>query len=142
MSDVKQILILRTKYPDGKGGFKNVRKGKLVAQGAHSSLKVFFAQLEEAGDDCLELGPREAWDWHGAVLPWIQGLFTKVAVYVESEEELRALYQKAQDAGLPCSLIEDSGLTEFHGEKTATAVAIGPSKAEDLDPITGTLPLL
>jgi len=39
-------------------------------------------------------------------------------------------------------VIVDSGLTEFHGVKTKTCLAIGPNKKEDIDKITGSLKLL
>lgn len=73
---------------------------------------------------------------------WLTGAFTKICVYVNSEQELKDVYQKAKDAGLLCSIIEDNGQTEFHGVPTFTAVAIGPHLPEQLDPITGKLPLL
>ena len=43
--------------------------------------------------------------------------------------------------GLEVHLIEDSGLTEFHGQVTPTCVAIGPDYSEKIDPITGNLQL-
>lgn len=58
-----------------------------------------------------------------------------------SEEELLDIYNKAIEAVLPCSLIKDAGLTEFK-EPTYTAVAIGPSRPNDVDKITGHLKLL
>ena len=33
MDEVKQVIVMRTKYPDGKGGFFQLRKGELIAQG-------------------------------------------------------------------------------------------------------------
>ena len=139
---VKQVIVIRTRYPDGKGGFFKPRTGKLIAQGAHASMKVFFDMLGEVGDGCYDLGPREGWDWWGAVKPWVTGIFKKVVVGCMSEADLLDLYQAAQVAGLPCALIEDAGLTEFHGVLTPTCIAIGPAKSEDIDAITGGLPLL
>ena len=55
---------------------------------------------------------------------------TKVCVYVNSEEELLDIYQKALDRNLPTVLIEDSGLT------------IGPAISEEIDEVTGHLRLL
>ncbi len=104
-------------------------------------MKVFFDRMQETGDRHLEIGPQEGWDWD-AVLSWVNGQFTKVCVGVETEDELIAIYQTAWISGLPCSLIYDSGLTEFGGVSTATAVAIGPAPAEKIDPITGALKLL
>jgi PTH2 family peptidyl-tRNA hydrolase len=38
-------------------------------------------------------------------------------------------------------MIQDSGRTEFHGQPTLTACAIGPDLAERIDEITGDLTL-
>jgi PTH2 family peptidyl-tRNA hydrolase len=73
---------------------------------------------------------------------WLTTRFTKVVVQVNTEAELLEIYNKAKDAGLPCSLIQDSGATEFHGVPTHTAVAVGPDLAEKIDPITSQLKLL
>ena len=63
-------------------------------------------------------------------------------MYVVSEDELHTLYMKAFNKHLHCSYIVDSGLTEFSGKPTATAVAIGPGRPDIIDEITGNLPLL
>jgi PTH2 family peptidyl-tRNA hydrolase len=114
---MKQIIILRKDL--------NMRKGKMVAQGAHASLSVVLNNLE-----------------HPNVKEWLSQAFTKVCLYVNSEEELQEVYKNAKDAGLLAELIVDNGLTEFHGVKTPTAVAIGPEPPEKLNPITGDLKLL
>lgn len=139
---IKQVIVIRTRYPDGKGGFFKPRTGKLIAQGAHASMKVFFDRMEDAGDDRLELGPQEGWDWRDAVKPWIEGTFTKICVGIESEEAFLALVAAATTANLPCAAIQDIGHTEFHGVPTWTALAIGPAEAADIDKITGHLKLL
>ena len=74
--------------------------------------------------------------------PWLQGNFAKITLSVDSEEELLALHTKALAAGIACSLIQDSGLTEFGGVPTYTAIALGPNTGAVLDPITGHLKLL
>ena len=126
---VKQIIILRKDL--------NMRKGKMVAQGCHASLKVITDLLQEnvsvrsySFTPSLEI--RE----------WMEGNFKKVCVSADSEEELVSLYDKAVQANLPCSLIIDNGLTEFSGIPTKTAVAIGPGKDEEIDKITKHLKLL
>ena len=43
---------------------------------------------------------------------------------------------------IPCSIIRDSGFTEFNGVPTLTAVAIGPDYPEVIDPLTKHLKLL
>jgi len=132
-TSIKQIIVLRTDL--------GMRKGKMAAQAAHASMKVFFDQLLEVGDDCYKLGPNENWDWN-VVREWIDGIFTKIVVGCRSEAELLALHDKALDAKLPCAIIQDVGKTEFHGVSTYTALAIGPARSEDIDPITGHLTLL
>lgn len=84
----------------------------------------------------------EEWDWRGAVKPWIDGIFTKIVVGCDSEQELSDLDAKARALHLPTALISDVGKTEFHGVTTLTALAIGPAEAEQIDKITGHLKLL
>lgn len=129
----KQVIILRKDL--------GMRKGKMVAQGAHASLAALLAQsYTMAGDRppdcrCIPLEPY-------AVEQWLNGRFTKICVGCDSEHELFELYNKAKQAGLLCSLIQDAGLTEFGGIPTYTAVGIGPADDEDIDTITGHLKLL
>ena len=114
-----------------------MRKGKMIAQGAHASLKV----LVDAGR--LDLGgagftiPLDP-----ALAAWLGGRFTKVCVSVSSEAELDAIVANARAAGVPCALIVDAGLTEFHGVPTKTCCAVGPAWVDAVDAITGALPLL
>ncbi len=75
------------------------------------------------------------------MLEWLTGKFTKICVFVNSEQELLDIYNQALVSGIPCSLIKDAGLTEFK-EPTYTAVAIGPDFPDKIDPITKHLPLL
>lgn len=140
-SDIQQVIILRKDL--------NMRKGKMVAQGAHASMKVFFDRLAETRPvayDGVTLIPGESrWELNNLsdeMVEWIKGSFKKIAVSVNSEAELLDLYNKAKEMALPASLIQDSGLTEFHGQQTYTAVAIGPALKETLQPLTGSLPLL
>lgn len=141
----KQVIVMRTRFPDGKGGFFKPRKGKMIAQGAHASMKVFLDRgevlFDSSSDDpdnpyYLDIALTEA------MREWIEGLFTKVCLQVDDDEKLLGIYHQARDAGLPCALIEDSGKTEFHGVKTVTCCAIGPADAEAIDKITGHLKLL
>lgn len=132
--DVKQVIIIRTDT-DPK-----MRKGKMIAQGAHASMKaVFDLMYDEPFRNCIE--KRLRIQKHSELDMWVNGSFTKVVVGAP-KAELIDCYQKAKKAGLPCSLIEDKGLTEFGGEITITAAAIGPARLENIDPITGHLILL
>jgi len=131
---VKQVIVLRKDL--------NMRKGKMVAQGAHASMKAILDQ-GVFKEHTLDGIPNEFSLFMSPEMEaWLQGRFTKICVSVDSEEELLAVYQKAEDADLVCSLIQDAGLTEFGGVPTYTAVAVGPAKPEVIDKITGHLKLL
>lgn len=116
-SKLKQVIVLRKDL--------GMRAGKMVAQGAHASLAVTLAHLDD---------PR--------VQQWLSGQFTKVVVRVESEDALLEIDRLAEEAGLPHILITDSGLTEFAGVPTKTCVAVGPATHDELLSITGQLKLL
>jgi len=77
-----------------------------------------------------------------ALADWLDGIFTKITVSVDSELALLDLYEKALAAKIPCALIQDAGKTEFGGVPTHTAIAIGPAWSDEIDPLTGHLPLL
>lgn len=131
---VKQVIVLRTDL--------NMRKGKMVAQGAHAAMAAVLGQGEYNWDGYgngsfkLDLS-------HGQALTiWLTGKFTKICVAVNGEDELKAIYHQALKAGLPAALIQDSGLTEFKGIPTYTAVAIGPADITAVDSITSHLKLL
>ena len=122
-----------------------MRKGKMIAQGAHASMKIFFDKFQKIDGiqfpSPIKYGINLFFAPSEEELAWIDGLFTKICVGVDSEEDLLGVYTKAKMAGLNCSLIKDAGLTEF-SEPTYTAVAIGPNKVEDIDPLTRKLNLL
>jgi len=125
----------------------------MIAQGAHASMKVFFDRA--TCDNSIRLD-RSQLDAQQKTYPvttlqvplttamrqWVEGIFTKVVVRAGSKEELLDLYRQALLARIPCALIEDSGKTEFGGVPTLTALAIGPTFSENINPITGHLVLL
>lgn len=119
------------------------RKGKYVSQGAHASLKAILDLMlypyESIRDNVnvYELLVKK----NSALNDWLKGSFTKVCCVVETEEELLEVYNKAKEAGLICSLIIDSGRTEFGGVPTTTCCAIGPAWSDELENITGHLKL-
>ena len=132
MQNIKQVIILRKDL--------KMRKGKMVAQGAHASMAVI---LNEGIKDQGEIGlPTLTIPMNPDMEAWLTGRFTKICVSVDSEQQLLFVHSAAENAGLPCSLIQDAGLTEFGGVPTYTAVAIGPAKSEEIDKITGLLKLL
>lgn len=152
MADYKQVLVIRQKYPDGKGGFsKIVRRGKEIAQGAHGSVKAVFKHkmLLSRNQDKSFIETTDPAEASHIALPLtdalracLLGSFKKIAVYVDTEEELLALQKQADEAGILNVIVEDSGLTEFHGIKTKTVLAIGPDVSEKIDKITSNLKLL
>jgi len=123
----KQTIVLRKDL--------NMRKGKMVAQGAHASLRAILMLGRREGENfVVPLDER--------LEPWLLGRLKKICVSVNSEAELLRLHQEAKAAGLITALIQDAGLTEFGGVPTYTALAVGPDTADRVDLITGTLPLL
>jgi PTH2 family peptidyl-tRNA hydrolase len=131
-NELKQVIVLRKDL--------NMRKGKMIAQGAHASMAVLTKRMVERdmGEGTtqlfLEVSENER--------EWIKEHFAKIALGVETGAELREIYEAALAAKLPASLITDEGLTEFRGVHTDTAVAIGPADRAKIDKITGHLGLL
>jgi PTH2 family peptidyl-tRNA hydrolase len=114
---------------------KNLRTGKYVAQGSHASLGAIFSIGRMEGDNFV-IPLTDPF-----VKAWLVGRFTKITLYVETDEDLVLIHNQARLAGLPTALITDSGLTEFNGVPTLTAVGIGPANPELINKITGHLPL-
>jgi len=133
MKSVKQVIIWRKDL--------KVRKGKMMAQAAHASLGALLKQplaliwylLCRAVGVKLNRTPLHI---------WLSTRFTKICVSCENEDELIKLYEKAKDANIPTALITDAGFTEFKGVPTNTCIGIGPYWSEDIDKISGGLPLL
>lgn len=127
-----------------------MRKGKMIAQGAHASLAAILNSAERKfdlkyvpGEELKRCNEKLVIDLTDERLKdWLTGNFKKVCVYVNSEEELLALYEKAKASGIITSLITDSGLTEFNGVPTNTCIAVGPDFEDKIDTVTGGLPLL
>jgi PTH2 family peptidyl-tRNA hydrolase len=127
MRAAKQVIVMRKDL--------NMRKGKMIAQGAHASLKVLLDRGTTA-DATVTIALTEA------MAAWVGGRFTKVCVSVDSEAALGEIAARAAAAGVPCAVIVDAGQTEFHGVPTRTCCAVGPAWADEVDAITGGLPLL
>ena len=137
--EAKQVIVIRKDL--------KMRKGKMVSQGCHASLGAFlkFAISHTimhpiAGPigiqylfKILDKTP---------LYEWLEGIFTKIVVGCDSEEELLELHKQAEEAGIKNALIQDAGKTEFHGKPTYTALGIGPDYSEKIDKITGHLKLL
>jgi len=130
--DTKQVIIIRKDL--------NMRKGKMVAQGAHASMKVLLDHIHNVKKTANQVA-EYIFEPTEAMSEWLNGNFTKICVSIDSKDELLEIYVSALIADLPCSLILDSGKTEFK-EPTYTAIAIGPAENEKIDKLTGHLKLL
>ena len=128
----KQVIVMK-KFPKQR----NLRTGKYVAQGAHASLGALLA-LGKIDNQKMTLNIDLS---NPFVFEWITGRFTKIALYVETDEQLVSIYNEAKKAGIATSLITDAGLTEFDGVPTLTAVGVGPDNEEAINKITGHLSL-
>lgn len=131
MKTSKQVIVVRKDL--------NMRKGKMVAQGSHASMKAILdIMVDKENKKVLHIGM----PGYEAIKDWLEGRFTKICVSVNSESELVDIYNKAKEKGMVCSLITDAGLTEFNGVPTLTCCAIGPAWSDEVDEITGKLTLL
>jgi len=130
--ETKQVIVIRKDL--------KMRKGKMIAQGAHASMKVILDEMIniEGNDEIKVLNLLDG----EPLYEWVNGIFTKIVVGCDSKEEILELRVKAQRHKIRCALIQDVGKTEFHGELTYTALAIGPDEADKIDKITGHLKLL
>lgn len=141
----KQMIVMRRDL--------KMRKGKIAAQAGHACVEaVLMALARERRLDQVRLATAEdgspTWVYldsdgtpHTALSDWFDAGVAKVCVYVDSEEALLDIADQGRGRGFAVALIRDAGLTEFHGEATYTCLAFEPLRAEDIDPITGELPL-
>lgn len=119
---VKQVLIARIDL--------SMRRGKESSQLAHSSVNAVLNVLDVTNTLHKE--------WLAA---WLADGHAKISVGCSSEAELLELHTQALLSGLPCALVRDEGITEFHNVLTYTALAIGPAPSELINVITGNLKL-
>lgn len=120
---VKQVIVMRKDL--------KVRRGKECSQAAHASIS-WLAKRVVAGHPIA---------FSRLEMEWLTGPFTKICLQVDSEAELRAVYDAAVKADIEAHLIVDNGQTEFNGVPTPTCCAIGPNADTDIDAITGYLKL-
>ena len=114
----------------------NMPHGKLGAQVAHASMGALF-KCGLKDDTMLHIDLRVG----DAVEQWLNGRFTKIVLYVKSEQKLLEVYKKAQEKGLPSVLIKDAGFTVF-AEPTHTCVGIGPAFPDEFIGVTDKLRVL
>ena len=118
MGKYKLAIIMRTDLQMGKG--------KMCVQAGHASLYAYLSAPDSTSS---------------IVDSWIQEGQFKIVLKVNSEDELVKVNELAHSNGLQISLVYDKGLTQVAPD-TLTCIAIGPAKIEDIDKVTGNLPLL
>lgn len=128
-TEPKQVIVVNRNL--------NMPHGKLSAQVSHASLGALFKCGQKSNTE-LHIDFEEG----SAVERWINHRFTKVVLYVKSEEKLLEVARKAEEAGLPTALIQDAGFTFFDGVPTHTCVGIGPAFPEEFIGITDKLKVL
>lgn len=128
-TEPKQVIVVNRNL--------NMPHGKLAAQVSHASLGALF--------ECGRKNEKELhidFEKDSAVEKWVNERFTKVVLYVKSDEKLVEVYNKAKEKGLPCSLITDAGFTVFNGVPTRTCVGIGPCFPDEFIGVTDKLRVL
>lgn len=122
-----------------------MRRGKEIAQGSHASMAWIANKLRDANyfenaplQNRVGVSPIFLSD---AEKEWMTGIFTKICLQVDSEDELMDIHNAALRAGLKSSLIIDAGKTEFNGVPTPTCIGIGPDDDTEINKITGHLKL-
>ena len=137
----KQMIVMRRDL--------KMRKGKIAAQAGHACVEATLMALAREGRlDQVRINEQRSWvylDDEGtpetALSRWFDAGVAKVCVYVDGEEALLDLARQGRERGFAVALVRDAGFTEFHGEPTYTCLAFEPLAPQDIDPITGDLPL-
>lgn len=114
----KQVIAVRTDL--------GMSRGKMAVQVAHGAISA----AEKARTAHQE-------EWRA----WLHEGQKKVAVKVDSEDEIMELRRLAIMHYLPFAIIRDAGMTELP-PGTVTVIGIGPAKVEAMDKVTGDLKLL
>lgn len=141
----KQMIVVRRDL--------KMRKGKIAAQAGHACVEATLMALAREGrldEVCVVPNAEGDPSWvalehpageRSALSDWFDAGVAKVCVYVDSEEALLDLARRGREQGFLVALIRDAGFTEFHGEPTYTCLAFEPLYADQIDPLTGELPL-
>ena len=116
--EIKQAIVVRTDLEMGKG--------KIAVQVAHASLS--SAEIVKKHDNSLF----KKWALNGQA---------KVALKVQSLDELLEIQKNVKKKGIFCYLVQDKGLTQIE-EGTITCLGIGPALTNEIDEITKELKLL
>lgn len=130
----KQIIIIRKDLKNKKG--EKIRTGKYVSQASHAVLGVILYKVGiDLNKQLVEdLTPSKI-EKKSFLHNYLSGIYTKISLAVNSEEELLEIHQKILDAGYASFLVIDEGKTEFD-KKTPTCLAVEPLPSELIDPLT------
>ncbi|CAG9861037.1 unnamed protein product [Phyllotreta striolata] len=102
-----------------------MQKGKVAAQCGHAAVAA-YAKAQKERPELLR--------------KWLRFGGTKIAVRLDSEDDLFAIDKKAKELKVLSSIIRDAGQTQV-APGTRTVIAIGPAPKKVLDQITGHLKL-
>jgi len=116
--DYKMVLVIR--------GELRLTAGKAAVQVAHAAVLLTQEAVKRAPE---------------ALRAWSATGQKKIALVASTLEELETLAREARARGILWVLVEDAGFTEVP-PGTKTCLGIGPASSSQLDPITGSLPLL
>ncbi|XP_013188335.1 peptidyl-tRNA hydrolase 2, mitochondrial [Amyelois transitella] len=117
-SEYKLVLVVRTDL--------NMSKGKIAAQCGHAAVGAFEkAQTRDPeGLNCWQLTGQ-----------------AKIALKIDSVEEIKQIADNAKQMGLITSLIRDAGRTQI-APNSITVLGVGPAPKDVIDKVTGHLKLL
>lgn len=117
----KQCIVLRTDL--------GMSVGKLCVQAAHASVMVLRLGNELLTNERCEL-----------LMKWMAEGQKKVVLEAPDEATLWDLHYNAHSLGIYADLVMDAGMTEVE-PGTVTALGLGPALEEDMNKVTGNLPL-
>lgn len=134
MKNIKQVIVMRKDL--------NMRKGKVAAQAGHACVAAVLAAMDKEGGFRWNINEDGIVGFDESYLSqWLNSGMAKICLGVEDKRDLLAIYNKAKEMNLICELIEDAGITEFHGNPTITCLAFAPYPADVIDKLTGKLSL-
>jgi peptidyl-tRNA hydrolase, PTH2 family len=107
-------------------GELRLTSGKVAVQVAHAAVM---------------LAERAAVEERNLYQAWRQQGQKKIVLEVGPLAELEQLERVARSKGILTAWVDDAGLTEVP-PGTRTCLGLGPARSQDIDPITGSLPLL
>lgn len=132
---VKQVIAVRKDL--------DMTYGKIAAQVAHAAIKVFFDRMSlDLVSDNFKLYRAKIEHITEPMKNWMIDSFTKVVVWINSEDELWELLKKAHSLKIPYAVMIDGGIPKIGDKKAPTCIAIGPDYSDEIDKVTGKLELV